>query len=328
MKISNETKVGVLTVLAVALLILGFNYLKGKDLIDNSKKIYTVFKRVDGLGVSNGVLVNGLQIGTVYKMKELNANLDSVVVTINLTKNINIPVNSTASISKDLLGSSTLDIQLGNSATLVQNGDTLRSAARPGMLDDIKTSLNPAINSVTATLNSLDSLIQVIGTYFNPTTKYNFQKIVENMTATSASLEALVNAQNSALAKSLNHVESITANLANNNEHITHTLENMDRTTMHLANAKIEETVNSLQSTANSLSDMMKKVNSKDGTLGALIHDRTLYDHLNSTAYKVNILLDDLRTHPKRYVNISVFGKKNSSAPLTAPLIDDTTRSK
>ena len=328
MKISNETKVGVLTVIAITLLILGFNYLKGKDLIDTSKKLNAVFKRVDGLTVSNAVMINGLQIGTVYKMKELNANLDSIIVTINLTKDINIPVNSVASISKDLLGSSTLNIQMGNAAALVQDGDTIHTLIKPGMLDEVKGSLNPVINSLTGTLTSLDSLIEVVGTYFDPSTKYNFQKIIANLTATSASVDAMLNAQNGALARSMNHVESITANLASNNAHITHTMENMDRATSQLANAKIEETIANLQSTSQSLSDMMKKVNSKDGTLGLLLNDKTLYDHLSSTAYKVNILLDDLRTNPKRYVNISVFGRKNTAAALTAPLIDDTTHSK
>ncbi|HJU45476.1 MAG TPA: MlaD family protein [Chitinophagaceae bacterium] len=328
MKISNETKVGVLTVISITLLILGFNYLKGKDLIDTSKKLNAIFKRVDGLAVSNAVMVNGLQIGTVYKMKELNADLDSIIVTINLTKDINIPVNSVASINKDLLGSSTLSIQLGNAAALTKDGDTLRTQSKPGMLDEVKSSLNPAINSLTGTLTSLDSLIEVVGTYFDPATKYNFQKIIANLTATSASLDAMINSQNSALSKSLDHVESITANLADNNDHISRTMENLDRTTTKLANAKIEETIANLESTSNSLSDMMKKANSKEGTLGLLLNDKALYDQLNSTAYKVNILLDDLRTHPKRYVNISVFGRKNTAGPLTAPLIDDSTRSK
>lgn len=323
MKISNETKVGVLAVIAIALLILGFNYLKGKNLIDNSKKVYAVFKRVDGLTVSNAVLINGLQVGTVYKMQELNANLDSVIVTINLNKDLNIPLNSVALINKDLLGNASLNIQLG-SGPLAGNGDTLHTIAKPGMLDDVKESLNPAINTLTGTLTSLDSLIEVVGTYFDPSTKYNFQKIIANLAATSASLDAFLNAQNSALVRSMNNVESITANLASNNDHISRTMENLDRTTTHLANAKIEEAVADLQSTANSLSEIMKKANSREGTLGLLLNDKALYNHLNSTAYKVNILLDDLRTHPKRYVNISVFGRKNTSAPLTAPLLDDS----
>ncbi len=326
MKISNETKVGILTAISITLLILGFNFLKGKNLVDSSDKIYTVFKKVDGLGGSNAVIINGLQVGTVYKMQEKNKDLDSIIVTINLDKEINIPNNSIAAINKDLLGTAVLTITMGNSETFIKDGDTLGTRITPGMLDDVKSSLNPAINSVTGTLNSLDSLIQIIGTYFDPSTKDNFQKIIVNLNASSLALNKLLDDQSSSLGKTLKNTESVTANLSANNAQITKTLSNIETATGKLANARIEETVASLQSTANSLSDVMKKVNSTDGTLGALLNDKTLYKNLSSTTYKVNILLDDLRSHPKRYVNISVFGKKNSSPPLTAPLIDDTTR--
>lgn len=328
MKISNETKVGALTVISIALLVLGFNYLKGKDLIDTSRKLYTIFRKVDGLGSSNAVMIKGLQVGTVYKLQESNKNLDSIVVTINLTKDINIPTNSIATISRDLLGSASLNITLGNSTVMVKNGDTLNSQLTPGMLDDVKSSLNPAISSLSGTLTSLDSLIEIVGTYFDPNTKYNFQKIIGNLTASTASLQTLLDTQSGALAKSIGHLEVITGNFANNNDHINKTMENLETATSKLANSKIEETLASLQSTANSLSEVMRKVNSKEGTLGLLLSDKTLYQNLNSTTYKVNILLDDLRSHPKRYVNVSVFGRKYSAPPLTAPLIDDTTRSK
>ncbi|MBC8033297.1 MAG: MCE family protein [Chitinophagaceae bacterium] len=325
MKISNETKVGILTAISITLLILGFNYLKGKDLIDSSKKLHTVFKKVDGLGNSNAVVINGLQVGTVYKLQEKNKNLDSVIVTINMDKDINIPTNSVATINKDLLGTAVLTITLGNSGILAKDDDTLGTQITAGMLDDVKASLNPAINSVTGTLNSMDSLIQIIGTYFDPSTKDNFQKIIVNLNTSSLALTRLLDEQSSSLAKTLKNTESVTSNLASNNNHITKSLENLETTTGKLANAKIEETVASLQSTASSLSDIVRKVNSNDGTLGSLLNDKTLYRNLTSTTYKINILLDDLRSHPKRYVNISVFGKKNTSAPLTAPLIDDST---
>lgn len=325
MKISNETKVGVLTAVSIALLILGFNYLKGKDLIDTKPKLHAVFKKVDGLAVSNAVMINGLQVGSVFKLQEKDKNLDSVIVTVNLEKDINIPANSQASISRDLLGGASLKIELGTSDRMAGNGDTIRTFTTPGMLDDVKSSLNPAINSVTGTLTSLDSLIQVIGTYFDPATKDNFQRIVVNLNTSSLALTRLLDTQSGALAKTMQHTESVTANLAAGNEHITQTLENMDRLTNKLANARIEETVASLESTARSLDQAVKKVNSNEGSLGMLLNDKSLYKNLLSTTYKVNILLDDLRTNPKRYVNISVFGRKNSASPLTAPLIDDST---
>src|SRR4051794_9887113 len=103
MKISNETKIGILAVVAIAILFLGFNFLKGSSVFDKSDKIYAVFHSVNGLQSSNAVLVNGLQIGTVSEMKEKDRALDSIVVTITLNKDVDLPANSLAYINKDLL---------------------------------------------------------------------------------------------------------------------------------------------------------------------------------------------------------------------------------
>jgi phospholipid/cholesterol/gamma-HCH transport system substrate-binding protein len=122
-------------------------------------------------------------------------------------------------------------------------------------------------------------------------------------------------------------VNQITGNLAKNNDKITASLDHMEKATGKLANLKLDETVNSLQSAMNELKIAMAKANSKDGSLGLLLNDPKLYKNLESTTYKLNILLDDFRTHPKRYVNVSVFGKKDKTQPLTAPRQDDSTGS-
>ena len=119
-------------------------------------------------------------------------------------------------------------------------------------------------------------------------------------------------------------MNSITGNLAKNNDKITNSLGNLEKATGKLANAKIDETLASLQGTMNELKGIAAKANSKDGSLGLLLNDPKLYKNLESTTYKLNILLDDFRTHPKRYVSVSVFGKKDKSQPLTSPLADDS----
>jgi phospholipid/cholesterol/gamma-HCH transport system substrate-binding protein len=133
-----------------------------------------------------------------------------------------------------------------------------------------------------------------------------------------------LNAQSGALAQSLNNVNKFTGNLAKNNDTVTRILSNVEKATNKLANAKIDETLASLQGTMNELKGVVSKANSKDGSLGMLLNDPKLYKNLESTTYKLNILLDDFRTHPKRYVNVSVFGKKDKGQPLTAPLQDDS----
>jgi len=326
MKISNETKVGILAAVAITLLILGFNFLKGKNLFDKTLRLYAVFPRVNGLALSNPVMINGLQVGTVYKFQEKTRNLaDGIIVTINMNKDIHIPQNSYATISSDLLGTTNMNIELGDDITnSLKDGDTVTTHMAVGLIDNFKKSLDPALAKLDGTLASLDSLLEVVGGYFDPRTKNNFHAIIGNLSKSTASLQILLNDQTGTLAKSLDNVNSFTGNLAKNNEKIDHTLANLEKASDKFANLKLEEAIKNLDTTLIETKTLFAKVNSNDGTLGLLMNDKKLYQNLESSSRSLNILLDDFRVHPKRYVNVSVFGKKDKSKPLTAPLSDST----
>lgn len=325
MKITNETKIGALTSIAIVLLILGFNFLKGKDLFSHSKKIYAVFRNVDGLELSNTVSIKGLNVGNVYAIKATDKNIDGILVTISMKQDVNIPKNSIATINAGLINSSNIIIKKGDATEYIQDGDTLSTIDKGSILSEFQSSLNPVINTLNSTLGSLDSLIQVVGGLFNPAVKNNFTSIIGNLARSSASLQIMLNDKTSALAHTMVHLDSFTNNLANNNQRITGTLDNLEKTTGKLANAKIDETLQSAQAAMNSLKDAINKVNSTDGTMGLLLNDKKLYMNLENTVRSLNILLDDLRMHPKRYVNISVFGKKDKGNQLMAPLNDTST---
>lgn len=327
MKISNETKIGALTVIAITLLILGFNFLKGRSLFEHRKKIYAVFKNVEGLEPSNAVRINGLQVGTIYAINETDKDMSGIVVTINLKKDIHIPKNSLASINTGLISSASIVIAKGDATEFMGDGDTVATKEKLGLSAQLEKSLNPVVDRLTGTLESLDSLIQVVGSLFDPKVKNNISSIFAHLSASSASLQAMLNTQSGALARSLNNVDSFTGNLAKNNQHITNTLDNLEKTTSKLSNAKIEETVQSIQSSMSELNGVIQKANSPNGSLGLLLNDKKLYQNLENTTRSLNILLDDLRVHPKRYVNISVFGRKDKSGPLTAPLSDSSSKS-
>ncbi len=325
MKISNETKIGILAIVAIAFLVLGFNFLKGKNLFDKNDKLYAVFPKVTGLLNSNAVYLNGLQVGRVYDIKERTKNInDGIVVTINLSREVNIPANSVTYISSDIMGTASMIIEPGNAGQYLQDGDTINTMIKKGMLDEITANINPTIQTLDGTLQSLDSLIQVAGTYFDPATKNNFHKIVANLSAASHAMNRMITAQNSSLNRSLDNVNTITSNLAANNDKITGTLTNVEKATGKLANVELEETVAELQKTVNGLNAVIAKANATDGSLGLLLNDKKLYNNLENTTRSMNILLDDIRMHPKRYINVSVFGRKDKSTPLTAPLEVDS----
>lgn len=324
MKISNETKIGALTSISIVLLILGFNFLKGKDLFSHSKKIYAVFHNVDGLELSNAVSIKGLNVGSVYAIKATDKNIDGILVTISMKQDVNIPKNSIAFIDAGIINSSNIVIKKGDAPEYLQDEDTLMTTEKGGILSEVQGSLSPVMKSLSSTLGSLDSLIQAVGSMFNPAVKNNFTTIFANLARSSASLQIMLNDRTGSLARSMVHLDSFTNNLASNNQRITGTLDNLEKTTGKLANARIDETLQSAQEAMNSLKDAINKINSTNGTMGLLLNDKKLYQNLENTTRSLNILLDDFRMHPKRYVNISVFGSKDKKQPLMAPLNDTT----
>lgn len=310
-----------MAVVALAALILGFNFLKGSNLFQHTKKIYAIFDNVEGVEVSNNVQINGLTIGSVTAINESDKDLArGIIVTITLKKDVNIPRNSIAQINSGFISSAILTIEKGDDPQFLNSGDTLSTKKKPNLLAQVQESVNPIILKLGGTLTSLDSLIEQVGTMFDPRMKNNFSSIMANLAASTAQLQIMLNAQTGALAQSLKNVNMFTANLAKNNDHITHTLENVEKTTANLSSAKIPETVESLRSAINEMQGLVGKLNSNNGTAGMLLNDKGLYQNLEGTTRSLQILLDDLRLHPKRYVNVSVFGRKDKSGPLMAPL--------
>ena len=325
MKISNETKVGALTVLALALLFIGFNYLKGRDVFSNSKKIYAVFTDLGSLEKSNEVKINGLPVGTVYEKREKDKDVSAIVVTIQLTRDINIPQNSVAYISSSLVGSSFIVIERGNSSELLQDEDTINTRLETGILGDVKAQLDPTISSVRNILDSLKKTLSGVNQLLDTENRNNLKQTMANLNTASASLNTLLNSESGSLARTLQNTENFTAGLKESNQDIRSTLTNTKKLSEQLAEVPLKATVDSLQQLIGSLKNTLEAINSGEGTLGALVQDRGLYEQLQQTVLSAEILMDDLRTHPKRYVQVSVFGKKEKSGPLTAPSKKTTT---
>jgi phospholipid/cholesterol/gamma-HCH transport system substrate-binding protein len=134
----------------------------------------------------------------------------------------------------------------------------------------------------------------------------------------------LLDIETGLLAKTVVNLNEVTGNLKTNNDTITSILHNVNTTTQNLAALNLGRTLDSLQSTVNQLNDLVYKFNHNNGTLGLLMNDRQLYDNLRNTALAMEILIDDIKVHPKRYVNVSVFGKKDKGDYLTSPGKKDT----
>lgn len=321
MKISNETKIGALAIVSLILLFLGYNFLKGRNLFKERENLYAVFPKIDALNTSDAVRMNGLQIGVVKNLQEKDQDLSGVIVTINLNRNIRIPKNSFAVISSNPLGATFVNIVKGDGKEFLQEGDTLSTAPSSGLFDDIRGSLNPTMSIISGTVKSLDSLIEVIGAVFDPKTRGNLQNVISNLNNSTASLNTLL-APGNDLSKTVANLNSVSANFKTNNDNINKTISHLESFSNNLSQSDIKNLIANLQKTTDQLNNTLSTLNKGDGSAGMLLHDPKLYNNLNATANSLNILLQDLRLHPKRYINVSVFGGKSKEAPLMKPLED------
>jgi phospholipid/cholesterol/gamma-HCH transport system substrate-binding protein len=324
MKISNEAKVGILTLAALTILIVGFNFLKGKNIFTKEKHIYAVFGELGSLKKSNEVKINGLPIGSVYDYTEIDKNLTGIIVTITLKRDVNIPKNSIATIESELLETPYINISKGDTSVYMADGDTLVTDRASSLMGDVKAQIKPTLGKLREAIDSLKMVLSGVNNLFEKDTKGNIQDIIMNLKTASASLKTLFDNENGALSGTLKNVSSITENLKKNNDSITATISSIRKTADKFSSLEIQTTIDSLQNTIVQLGKLVSKINSNDGTLGLLMNDRKLYDQLNETILSAELLIDDLRVHPKRYTGSILFNRKDKTGPLTSPAKKDS----
>lgn len=322
MKISNEAKIGALTALGIIVLIFGFNFLKGKKVFEKRTHIYAIFPSIEGLEPSNPVTINGLKVGAVSALTETDKNISGIKVEITLSKDILIPVNSTATINPSLggLGTTSLFITLGDSKEYMTDGAIMNILDKPGVMEEVRRNLTPTLERVNQVMDSLKQTLGTVNNTLDGPSQQAIQATISNLAASTHSLQILLHAQNGALAHSLKHVEHITANLAANGNRVNQVMENMETVSGQLANSQIDATMERLNSSIGELNHAISQLNTTDGSAGLLLNDKKLYNNLEQATLSLNTLLDDVRTHPKRYVSFSVFGKKDKGTPLQKPL--------
>lgn len=313
MKISNETKVGALTVVAITVLILGYSYLKGSDVFSSANRFYAIYRSVEGLTVSKPVLVNGFPIGTVSQM-DLLPNGQSIVQ-FKIDKKYPVPVNTLARLaSTDLLGGKAIVFELGTSKESAEDQDTLRADVEGSLAE----SLQPVQKKVELLIGKIDSSLGAVNKILNPEFQKNvdrsFNSIansLQTLEGTTKKIDYLVGSQTSHINGIMTNAEAVSANLKTSTGRLNSITTNFDRFSSDLANGNINETLNSAKQTMANLQATVDKINNGKGSLSLLINDDKMYNNLNAASSSLNGLLVDFKAHPSRYVSFSVFGKKD-----------------
>jgi len=309
LKISNETKIGALTVIALAILILGYSFLKGNDVFASENKFYAVYSNVDGLSVSKPVEVNGFPIGRVSRMTLQQDG--HTLVEFKVDSKYDIPKNTLAKLEGDLLGNKTISFELGDSKEMAEDKAMLQSDIK----GSIAETLQPVQKKVEVIIGKLDSILSSVNNIMNPIFQKNVDRSFTSIANTLQSLEGttkkvdnLVGTQGVHINNILTNVEGLSANLKSSDVYLTHTMANFSKVSDEIAQANIKQTLDNASKAIADLQATITKVNSGKGSLGLLLNDDQMYNHLKDASGDLDKLLIDLKANPKRYVHFSVFG--------------------
>jgi len=317
MRITREVKIGLIFIVAIILFLWGFNFLKGKKIFTRQRTFYAVYSQVGGLLGEAPVSINGLIVGQVSAIHFENKQSARVIVEMTISNTIAIPKNSTAKIfNADLLGSKSMEIVLGNTVALAEDGDTLVTSVQMSLSDEVNRQVQPFKKKAEDLMLSMDSVVMELRMIFNEETRDNLTKsfahirgTLQNLETVSYNIDTLVYGQRDRMARILFNVEAISKNLKDNNGNLTKTLENFANLSDTLAKANISRTINHLNSSLSDMATITDKINKGEGSLGLLVNDKKLYNNLESSSKELDQLLLDLKLHPGRYVNFSLFGR-------------------
>lgn len=304
MKLSKEFKAALLVITALVVFIWGFNYLKGKNIFNFSTVYYVVYDDIQGLMTGTPVSFNGFNVGKVSDI-EFQGKTSKLLVTITMDKQITISKNSIAQIyESSLIGGKAVAIKpVDDDAPIAKSGDFLKGEIKPSFTDVLDERLSPLQDKIESLVINTDSVMNKFNNVFTAETQKNLQASVVkfnstlgNLESITASLDKFLKTNEGQLGTSVQNIDTLTANLA--------------KVSKTLSDAGLGETVADLQKSIQNLNVLLQGINKGEGSLGKLTKDEALYQNLEKTSKQMELLLQDFRLNPKRYVHFSIFGKK------------------
>lgn len=304
MKLSRELKTGIIVIGGILLFIMGFSYLKSTPLFDNSKTLYAVYPNVGGLQSGTVVSINGYGVGKVNDIRFIDTQ-GNLVVTFTVSSDFQFSKNSRVELyDTGIIGGKGLQITpVFDGSPSVQSGDTLNTDTRPGLTELAQQKLTPLFKKFESAVTDADSVLMNVNDVLDTKTKNDLRKAINGLSklmvslnGSASTLDIMLKENQGKLGSSLDNFEVLTSNFAKLSD--------------SLNNAGLGSTLVSLQTTVASLNTIMSKLEKGEGTMGMLMTDKELYSNLSSASKELDLLLQDFRLNPKRYVNVSVFGKK------------------
>ena len=306
MKTSKEIKTAILVLSGIFLFIFIFNYLKGENLFNSSKKIAAIYSNVEGLSISSLVTINGHKVGKVQDINFTGDGSGKLKVSMLIDSDFNFSKNSIAELYESGLigGKAIAIIPVYDDSESSVSGDVLRSRIKPGLTELVNQRLTPLQEKIESVMVSADALLVNVNSVFDKKTKSEIKGSISKLEQTISSFEKTSNSLQNLIESNKNSINNSLQNFSN----ISDNLSDISET---FSEAEFKQTVNGLKSSIESFNNLITNVNRGEGSMGKLFKDEKLYNNLESSLGQLESLLEDLKLNPKRYVHFSLFGKKN-----------------
>jgi len=304
LRLTKEIKAGLIVVLGITALILGFSYLKSNSLLGKSTTLHAVYDHVGGLQSGTAVSLNGFSVGTIDDITFLDES-GKLMVSFTLTTDLPIPADSKVELyDTSVLGGKGLQIVLGTpGSAIAQNGDTLISMVKMGMTDRITELMEPLEAKVNSAIVETDLLMKNLNQLLDTDSQALLRETLKNFSETSTSLKVIS--------------QNVSENLAANEKALGTILENTAELTANLSTvsqtlneADLKGLMTDLDASISATKEILEGIKNGDGSVGQIFTNQELYVSLTSNLNQLEWLLQDLRLNPKRYLSVSVFGKK------------------
>jgi len=304
LKLTNEVKTALLAIVAIILLVFGYSFLKGNNLLNNNRTFFAVYNDVEGLAVSSPVTINGLQVGTITKIDFLDGK-GRILVEMNVKNDFSFSKQSKARIyGGDLIGGKSMSIIPDYRGVTAKSGDTLEGDIDEGLLELVNDRLKPLQEKIENAVVSADSLITGINDILEPKTRDNIKGSIASLNETMASFK--------------NTSENLDGILTKNEGKLNRTFTNLDELSSNLnsfsdtlSKVEVNKLVGEFEGVIKDFKQISDNLTNGKGTAGKLLTDDKVYNNLDRATKQLEQLLQDIKLNPKRYVHFSVFGKKD-----------------
>lgn len=305
-KVPKELRVGLLTLFCALALYKGISFLKGSDFVKTTKAYILTFDRVDGLQEGNAVMLNGASIGIVKTIRLRFETDNRVEVGIEVQRGVKVDKDAVGSMmSSSLLGGKLIELKLGKSSQLLEDGDTLKSSVEVDLTEQIKAETRPLLGIAEKSIKEVNETMQRLRVTLD-----NVDKTLNSFATTSSSVNDMLVDNKSNFKSTTDNIVKLTKDFSKTEQELRSLLVKMNKLGDTLNNAQLGKTIAQASAATDNLNKMLTGINQGKGTMGKLMKNDSLYKNLNATAASLDALLKDMKANPKRYVHFSVFGSK------------------